>query len=91
MPDVTVSGHRYHLTGRLIIGTVLAVLALVLIFQNTGNVQVSVLFWDIDKPLWIWLLLLFGGGFVVGSLFPWSWLQHRRHPKVGAPMVPAPQ
>jgi uncharacterized integral membrane protein len=85
MPDVSVSSHSFHLTGRVIIGGVIAVLALVLIFQNTGDVQVHVLFWHSDHPLWIWLLVLFAAGFVVGSLFPWTWMQNRRHKKEHQP------
>ena len=89
MPDVTVSGHRFHLTGRIIIGGVIAILALILIFQNTQDVQVHVLFWHSDKPLWIWLLLLFAAGFAVGSLFPWARLQRRRHPQETVPAAPS--
>jgi uncharacterized integral membrane protein len=77
------------MTGRIIIGAVIAILALVLIFQNTHNVQVHVLFWHIDKPLWILLVLIFAAGFVVGSLFPWTWLQARRHRKEPA-QTPVP-
>jgi hypothetical protein len=48
-----------------------------------------VFFWHIDKPLWILLLILFGAGFLVGSLFPWTWLQARRHAKEQAPAASA--
>jgi uncharacterized integral membrane protein len=89
MPDVTVSDHRFHLTGRIIIGGVIAILALVLLLQNTADVQVHVLFWHSDHPLWLWFLVLFAGGFVVGSLFPWTWMQNRRHHKESAPAEPS--
>jgi len=89
MPDVTVSGHRFKVTGRMIVGAVIAVLALVLILQNTHDVQVHVLFWHADRPLWLWFLLLFAGGFVVGSAFPWGAIQRRRHPK-DQPAAPSP-
>ena len=91
MPDVTVSGRRFHLTGRIIIGGVIAVLALILIFQNTQDVQVHVLFWHSDHPLWIWLLVLFAAGLVVGSLFPWARLYERRHPNESPPVAPSSQ
>jgi uncharacterized integral membrane protein len=60
-----------HLSGRTILIIVLSVVALIFIFQNTRDTRIHVLFWDSDRALWLWLLLLFVGGFVVGSLFPW--------------------
>jgi uncharacterized integral membrane protein len=60
-----------QLSPRAWIMIVVAVLALIFIFQNTGDARVHVLFWDSKLPLWLWLLLLFASGFVVGSLFPW--------------------
>jgi uncharacterized integral membrane protein len=80
MPDVTVSGHRFKLSKRLIIGGIIAVLALILILQNTQDVQVHVLFWHADRPLWLWFFLLFAGGFIVGTLFPWARLRERGQP-----------
>jgi uncharacterized integral membrane protein len=60
-----------HMSGRTIAIIILAVLALIFVFQNTRDTQIHVLFWNSDLALWVWLLLLFGAGFVVGSLFPW--------------------
>ena len=92
MPDVTVRGRRFHFTGRIIIGAIIAIVALILIFQNSDNVQVQVLFWHSDHPLWSWLLVIFAAGFAVGSLFPWAWLQERRRPKgESAPAAPSSQ
>ena len=42
------------------------------IFQNTTRGQVNFLFWDVSAPAWVWLVLLFALGMVVGSLFPWG-------------------
>jgi uncharacterized integral membrane protein len=89
MPDVQVSGHRFQLSWRMIVGGVIAVLALILILQNTHDVQIHVFFWHADRPLWLWLLLLFVAGFIVGSLFPWANLLARRHPKGNAPGQPS--
>ena len=89
MPDVQVSGHRFQLSWRMIVGGVIAVLALILILQNTHDVQIHVFFWHADRPLWLWLLLLFVAGFIVGSLFPWANLLTRRHPKGNAPGSPS--
>jgi uncharacterized integral membrane protein len=57
---------------KLIIGGILAVLGLIFVFQNTTRGQVNFLFWDVSAPAWVWLVLLFVLGVVVGSLFPWG-------------------
>ena len=57
---------------KLIIGGILAVLGLIFVFQNTTRGQVNFLFWDVTAPAWVWLVLLFVLGVVVGSLFPWG-------------------
>ncbi|RNL62087.1 LapA family protein [Nocardioides marmoriginsengisoli] len=56
---------------KLIFGGVIAVLALILVFQNTRDSRVDALFWTWTMPLWIWLLVLFAAGLLVGSIFPW--------------------
>ena len=56
---------------KLIIGAILLVLALVFILQNTSKNKVDVFFWDATAPKWIWMLVLFGAGMIVGSIFPW--------------------
>ena len=71
MSEVTVRGHRIQVTGRRIIGAVVAIVALVFILQNSNSVHVDFLAWNFDLPLVVWLLLVFGAGFVVGSFFPW--------------------
>jgi uncharacterized integral membrane protein len=49
---------------------VLAALALVFVFQNTGKGQVSFLLWDIEAAAWLWMLVLFLAGVAVGLLLP---------------------
>lgn len=56
---------------RLIIAAIIAVLALVFVVQNTGKGEVDFLFWTLSMPAWIWLLVIFAAGLVVGSIFPW--------------------
>jgi uncharacterized integral membrane protein len=56
---------------KLIVGIVLAVLALIFVFQNTEKRRVHLYFWNLDIPTWIWLVGVLAIGFVVGSLFPW--------------------
>jgi uncharacterized integral membrane protein len=67
-----------QLSTRTIVTIVIAVVALIFIFQNTQDSQVHLLFWDIHRPLWLWLLLVFAAGFLVGSMFPW--FNRRRKP-----------
>lgn len=62
---------RGRISPKMIVGIVLGVLALVFIFQNTGTGHVNFLFWDITLPAWVWLLVIFLAGVVVGSMFPW--------------------
>jgi uncharacterized integral membrane protein len=73
----------------MIVGGVIAVLALILVLQNTQDVQIHVFFWHADRPLWLWLLLLFVAGFIVGSLFPWANLLSLRHRKDNVPGQPS--
>ena len=57
------------LTFRNIIGGVIVIVALLFIFQNTQTGDFHFLFFDIKAPRWLWLLGVFGGGFVAGWLF----------------------
>lgn len=63
---------------KAILAAVVAVLALVFIFQNNDRGSIDVLFWSVSMPAWIWLLIVFGAGIAVGSLFPW--LRPRKKP-----------
>lgn len=62
---------------KVVVAGVLALLALVFILQNAGTRRVELLFWDVSAPSWLWMVVLFGAGVVVGSVFPWF----RRRPK----------
>jgi uncharacterized integral membrane protein len=57
-------------SAKLIVGIVLAILALIFIFQNTEKREVNFLFWDISAPTWLWLLIVFAAGVIVGLLVP---------------------
>jgi uncharacterized integral membrane protein len=74
---------RIKLTPRLTVGIVIAVLALIFIFQNTNRTRVDLLFWHVDRPAWLWLLIVFAAGFIVGSIFPW--FRRRARTKAVAP------
>ena len=62
---------RISVSPRLVGIVVLAVLAVVFVFQNTDKGRVNVLFWTIRMPAWIWLLAVFLAGVAVGSVLPW--------------------
>jgi uncharacterized integral membrane protein len=70
-PTGSQTDRRFKPSPRLIIGAVIGILALVFVLQNTGRIRVHLLFTHIDNPLWVWLVVLFAAGFVVGSVFPW--------------------
>jgi uncharacterized integral membrane protein len=64
-----------QLSPRAIAAIIIGVIALIFIFQNTRDARVDVLFWHSNRALWLWLLIVFAGGFIVGSIYPWF---HRR-------------
>ena len=63
--------NRLTIRPKAVVGVVIAVLALVFIFQNAGKGRIEFLFWSVSMPAWIWLLVIFVAGLVTGSLFPW--------------------
>ena len=69
--DNTLSRIRQRLSLRVVLAIIIAVLAVILIAQNTHDVQFHLFFWHINRPMWLMLLIFFGGGFVVGSIYPW--------------------
>lgn len=52
-------------------GGILVVVALVLVLQNTQSVRVELLFWNVEWPLWIVLLLMLVIGAAIGYLASW--------------------
>jgi uncharacterized integral membrane protein len=67
---------RRSVSPKMVVAIIVGVLALVFVFQNTGSKHVDFLFWSLSMPAWIWLLVVFVAGLVVGSMFPW--LRRRR-------------
>ncbi len=49
---------------------ILGVLALVFVFQNSERRRVHFLAWHLTMPAWIWLLVVFGVGVLVGTVLP---------------------
>jgi uncharacterized integral membrane protein len=70
--------HKWRPSPKLIGATVVAVLALVLALQNTRRTRIDIYFWTVRAPLWIWLIIIFVAGLVVGSVFPWFRRSKRR-------------
>jgi uncharacterized integral membrane protein len=54
---------------KLIVAAVIVVLALTFVFQNTATGRVDFLFWSIEAPAWLWLLIIFLAGALAGWLF----------------------
>lgn len=52
---------------RLWLALVIVVLAVIVIFQNTEEARLNVLFWVVVMPLWVLLL----GTFLAGALAGW--------------------
>lgn len=48
---------------------VLVLVAVVFILQNRGPVAIHLLWIELTSPMWMFLALLFLGGFVAGMLF----------------------
>jgi uncharacterized integral membrane protein len=61
------------LTRKRVIGGIIAIIALLFIFQNTATGDFHFLFFDIKAPRWLWLLGVFAAGFVTSLL----WTRHR--------------
>jgi uncharacterized integral membrane protein len=57
------------LTPKRVVGGVIAILALLFVFQNTESGVFNFLFFDFSAPLWLWLLGIFAAGFATGWLF----------------------
>jgi uncharacterized integral membrane protein len=55
-------------TPKQIIAAIIAVVAVLFIFQNTGTGHFHFLWFDFQAPVWIWLLAVFAGGIATGLL-----------------------
>ena len=62
---------------KLIIAAVLAILVLVLIFQNWTMFPVSFLFWSGSLPGTLMLLIAVAIGFVIGLIAAMTWLKSK--------------
>jgi len=69
MNDPPRTDERYRPSPKLIIGGVIGLLALVFVFQNTDRKTVNFLWMDFEAPAWMWLLVIFLAGALVGYMF----------------------
>jgi uncharacterized integral membrane protein len=58
----------WHPTKKQIVAAIIAVVAVLFIFQNTGTGHFHFLWLDFTAPVWIWLLAVFAGGVATGLL-----------------------
>lgn len=70
-PPSAASGKPAWLTMKLVTVVVLIVIALVFVFTNQSVVQVQLLFWSVNSPLWVLILIVLVVGILIGSLVPW--------------------
>jgi uncharacterized integral membrane protein len=68
MNDPPRTDARYRPSPKVIAGAVIAFFALVFVFQNTDRKTVSFLWMDFKAPAWMWLLVIFLAGALVGYM-----------------------
>ena len=69
MNDPPRTEERYRPSPKLIVGAIIALLALIFVFQNTDKKTVKFLWMDFNAPAWMWLLVIFLAGGIVGYAF----------------------
>jgi uncharacterized integral membrane protein len=57
-----------RISAKVVLWVVLAALVLIFILQNTKNVRVDLLFWNVQTGLWLMLLVVFLIGLALGWL-----------------------
>ena len=65
------------INARTITAAIIAILALIFIFSNTGTATLRFLGLHWAMPGWIWFIVLFAAGVTAGSLWPWLTLKQR--------------
>lgn len=76
-------GRARWLSPKLVVAAVVAVLAVVFIAQNRDEGRFDFLWMSVTAPRWIWLLVIFAAGVVVGSIFPWFRPKRARRQRQG--------
>ncbi|MDD2817343.1 MAG: LapA family protein [Candidatus Nanopelagicales bacterium] len=53
--------------GRMISGVVIAIVALIIIVQNTASAEIKFLGWSWNMPIWLILVIMFVLGMLLGG------------------------
>jgi uncharacterized integral membrane protein len=78
MTDRPAHTRKRSVSPKLITALVLGALALIFVLENTHKRTVHFLFWHLTMPTWIWAVMVFAAGVIIGSLFPWLRLRRNR-------------
>jgi uncharacterized integral membrane protein len=70
---------RSALTPARVLWVVLALVAVILIAQNSNDTQIEVFGWTIQAPLFLVILASMLIGWALGTLGVQAWSLHRRH------------
>jgi len=62
------SSEKKKFNGRLISGGIVAVIALIIVIQNTNNATINFLSWSWSMPLWLILAIMFVLGMLLGGV-----------------------
>ncbi len=54
--------------GRLVSGVIVAVIALIVIVQNTADTTIKFLGWELNMPTWLILVIMFVLGMLLGGV-----------------------
>ncbi len=73
------SGRNFRVTPSLVLWSLLAVLAVILVAQNSSDTTIQVLGWTIQAPLFVVIVLAMLAGWGLGLLGSqaWSWRRRR--------------
>ncbi len=66
------------MSATLVTGVVLAILVIVIAAQNTGNISVNFLIWEVDAPLVVVILAAGVAGVLLDETLGFFWRRHRR-------------
>jgi lipopolysaccharide assembly protein A len=62
------ASEKKKFNGRLISGGIVAVIALLIVIQNTNNATINFLSWSWSMPLWLILVIMFLLGMLLGGV-----------------------
>jgi len=75
--------NRFRLTPAMVLWSLLALVAVVLVAQNSADTTVQVLGWTIQAPLFVVIVLAMLAGWGLGLLGSQAWSWRRRRAEAG--------